>query len=190
MARTRDEDAAHRILIATQKMIAERGPASATISEIATAAQVGRQTIYRWWPSRGHLVIDALIGLTDAAMPFRSTGDTLADLRRQMRAMVKAFAGAPGALIKELLAEAQRDPVIAAAFRDRFFEHRREQAREVIAKAVGDGLFVSTDDQDSLIYALYAPLWLALIVGHETLSPKLADRALDALLRQASGPLP
>ena len=184
MARTRDEDAARRILDATRTLIAERGPAAATISEIASAAGVGRQTIYRWWPTRSALVIDALIEMTDAEMPFEATGNTVKDLRRQMRSMVQAFGGPAGALIKELLGAAQSDPHIAEVFRTRFFDHRRDQARAFLAAAseAEEYPFTGTRDTDALIYGLYAPLWLALLIGHEPLTPKLADRALDNVL--------
>jgi AcrR family transcriptional regulator len=175
--------AAERILAATQSLIAEHGPASATISQIAERAGVGRQTIYRWWPTRPALVIDALVAMTDAAMPFRSTGEPLVDLRRQMRSMVRTFAGPTGALIKELVAEAQGDPEVAAAFRERFFDHRRQQARAFLAPAVGTGVFGDVADLDAFIYGLYAPLWLALLVGNEPLDRRLADRALDVWLQ-------
>ena len=190
MARTRDEDAARRILSATRTLIAERGPAAATISEIASAAGVGRQTIYRWWPTRSALVIDALIEITDAEMPFKATGNPINDLRRQMRSMVRAFGGPVGALIKELLGAAQSDPQIAEAFRTRFFDHRRDQARAFLAAAskAEDCPFTCARDMDALIYGLYAPLWLALLIGHEPLTPKLADRALDNVLCLADLP--
>lgn len=181
MARTRDEQAKQRILCATRDLIAQRGPAQATITEIAAVAGVGRGTIYRWWPTRSAVVIEALIEMTDSAMPYRSTGDAEADIRRQMRAMVRAFAGSSGALIREILAEAQADPELAETFRATFFDHRRDQARAFFTGAIEQNLLEPVTDLDSLIYALYAPLWLALLVGHEPLTARTADRAFDAV---------
>ena len=181
MARTRDEQAKQRILCATRDLIAQRGPAQATITEIAAVAGVGRGTIYRWWPTRSAVVIEALIEMTDSAMPYRSTGDAEADIRRQMRAMVRAFAGSSGALIREILAEAQADPELAETFRATFFDHRRDQARAFFTGAIEQNLLEPVTDLDALIYALYAPLWLALLVGHEPLTARTADRAFDAV---------
>ena len=184
MARPRDDQARERILSAVRELVSERGPARATITEIAASAGVGRQTIYRWWPTRAAVVIEALVEMTDAAMPYRDTGHPQADLRRQMHAMVAAFAGPPGALIRELVAEGQGEPQVAAAFREAFFDHRRRQARAFLASVVERGVLREAPDLDALIYALYAPLWLALLVGHEPLDERLADRALDAVLTQ------
>ena len=183
MPRPRDEDAARRIVEAASTLIAECGPAAASISEIAAAAEVGRQTIYRWWPSRSALVIDALVQMTDASMPYRSTGDIEADLRAHMRSVIRAFAGPAGALIKELVADGQREPEVADAFRAAFFDHRRDQARAFIAAAVERGEISADLDVDAVVYSLYAPLWLALLIGHEPLTNRTADRALDAVLR-------
>ncbi len=178
VARTRDEDAAKRILDATRTLVAEHGPSGATISEIASAAGVARQTIYRWWPSRTALVTAALVDMTDAGMPYRATGDLVGDLRHHMRSVAATFAGPAGALIKELVAEAQSDPEAAAAFRSTFFDHRREQARAFFTSATSAGQLDPGEDLDALIYALYSPLWLALLVGHEDLDDDFADRIL------------
>ncbi len=182
MARTRDEDAKERILRATRDLIADHGPAQASITEIAAAAGVGRGTIYRWWPTRPLLVIDALAAMTDTSMPFAFTGDVLADVRRQMRSMVTTFNGPVGAMIRELVADAQGDPEIATAFRAAFFDHRRDQARAFFRTAIEHGAIPPIDDLDGVIYGLYAPLWLALLIGHEPLTPATADRALTAML--------
>lgn len=181
MARTRDEDAKERILCATRDLIAARGPAQVSVTEIAAAAGVGRGTIYRWWPTRSLLVIDALVEMTDSSMPYRNSGDLITDLRRQMRSMVATFNGPSGALIRELVADGQRDGEIGAAFRAAFFDHRRDQARSFFHAAIDRGDLAPDVDLDPLIYALYAPLWLALLIGHEPLSPRTADRALEAV---------
>ena len=56
----RSESARLAILTATARQFAERGYDSLTMEGIAAEAKVGKQTIYRWWPSRSALVADAL----------------------------------------------------------------------------------------------------------------------------------
>src|SRR2546422_1779101 len=119
MARTRDEAARQRVLNAASDLVCRLGPQSVTIDEMAAAAGVGKQTIYRWWPSKSAVVMDALIELTDpepVAMP-----DSARDaIRLQMRRVARMFASRQGQLIKELVADAQGDPDLAEDFRTRF----------------------------------------------------------------------
>ena len=146
------------------------------------AAGVGRQTIYRWWPTRSALVMDALVEITDDSMKFIITGDLEADLRRQMRSMVKTFAGPAGSLLKELVGSAQFDPELAERLCETFLLHRRDQIRAFIAAAKTAGALSEVNDIDAFAYSLYAPLWLALLLGHEPLTDRTADRALDSVL--------
>jgi AcrR family transcriptional regulator len=61
VARTRDEAARRRVLDSARKLVSELGPHAVTLDEIAAAAGVGKQTIYRWWPSKSAVIMDALV---------------------------------------------------------------------------------------------------------------------------------
>lgn len=182
MPQLRDEDARRRIIAAVQELVAEKGPTQATVSEITARAGVGRQKIYRWWRNRSLLVIDALIEMADTEFYFADSGRFEADLRRQMHRMAASFAGPLGALIKELIGDSQGNPAIGEAFRIAFFERRRDQARRFVRRGIELGALYADIDVDAVVYALYAPLWLALIIGHEPLTKSLADRAMNAAL--------
>jgi len=58
----RSEAARAAILQATVRLVQDRGYDRLTIEGIAAEAGVGKQTIYRWWPSRAALVADCLLG--------------------------------------------------------------------------------------------------------------------------------
>lgn len=163
-------------------VIADRGPTGASIAEIARAAGVGRQTIYRWWPSRFALVLDAVVHVTDDRMGFVDTGDFAVDLRRQMRSMIEVFNSDTGALIKEVIATAQRRPDHAADVRSRLFEHRRAQATAFFELAITRGQLAAPDDLEGLLAALYAPLWLALLANPEPVDTRLVDRSINTAL--------
>ena len=59
--RTRDEDAQQRVLDAAFDLVGSRPPGEVGINDIADAANVAKQTIYRWWPSRTAVILDALV---------------------------------------------------------------------------------------------------------------------------------
>ncbi len=152
------------------------------MSDIAAEAQVGVQTIYRWWPSRSALLADVLAETARTAMPFTQTGHFRTDLRKQMRAMVRAFNGETGGLLREVLADAQTDPATRQAFIESFYQHRRDQAHAFLQHAIDNGQLDEPADLDGLMLALYAPLWLTLLVRHQPLDNRLVDRTITAVL--------
>src|SRR6187431_1277588 len=78
----RSEAARTAILEATARLFAERGYDQLSMEGIAAEARVGKQTIYRWWPSKGALIADCLLEglLLGDEFETRNTGDLRADL--------------------------------------------------------------------------------------------------------------
>lgn len=128
MPRTRDEAARAPLLESARDLVSRSGPRAVTVDEIATAAGVGKQTIYRWWPSKSSVIMEALIELTDPD-PGDLPDATYEAVRLQMRRVANMFASRNGELIRELVADSQGDSAVAKDFRDRFFAHRRAKPR-------------------------------------------------------------
>ncbi len=177
MARTRDEAARQRVLDSARTLVTKLGPHAVTVDEIASAAGVGKQTIYRWWPTKSAVIMDALIGLTDP-VPAKVPASTYEAVRLQMRRVARMFASRNGELIRELVADAQGDPALAEDFRHRFFAHRRDRGAATLAHGIATGELRSDLDIDDALDILYAPLWLRLLVGHRPLTQGAADRLL------------
>lgn len=175
----RDLDAEQRILTATSELIRSRGPNRVAINDIAAAANVGKQTIYRWWPSKHAVVVDALAQAFEAENPFPDSGSTRADLRTQMRRVAASFSSPTGSIIRELVAAGQGDPQIATAFRQRFFEARRTRAKAAIERGVARGELRKGLPIEAVIDVLYGPLWLRMLIGHQPLSRAAVDEILD-----------
>ena len=178
----RDPEARDRILEATRRIIADEGPGGASVSAIARAAGAGKQTIYRWWPTRTALVAEALEEIFEQESAFPSTDDPLADLRAQMTSAARLMRSPAGAMIRELIADAQTDPDALALFRDRFFDVRRRYARDAIERGVASGRFRADADVVAVIDALYAPLWLRLLTGHAPLTPRAVSTIAETVL--------
>ena len=179
--RKRDDEAAQRILDATFRLISERGTGQVPIDEIAAAASVGKQTIYRWWPSKTVVVLDALVAATLEATPFPDTADARADLRTHLQAVARLFSSPTGALICELVAEAQAEPAVADELRRRFWAPRRALSRARLTRAVEEGQVRADLPVEAALDALYGPLWLALLVGHRRPSRRYVDEVLESV---------
>jgi AcrR family transcriptional regulator len=193
VARTRDEAAQRRVLDNARQLVSELGPHAVTVDQIAAAAGVGKQTIYRWWPSKSAVIMDALIELTDPA-PAELPDSTYEAMRLQMRRVARMFSSRNGDLIRELVADAQGDPGIAKDFRDRFFAHRRARGEATIVKGIANGDLRPDLDVDDALDILYSPLWLRLLIGHGATNQAAADRFLrlawPGLKAQRSCPSP
>jgi len=72
------------VLDSARDLVCQLGPRAVTVDKIAAAAGVGKQTIYRWWPSKSSVIMDALIELTDPD-PTDLPDSTYEAVRLQMR---------------------------------------------------------------------------------------------------------
>jgi AcrR family transcriptional regulator len=175
--RTRDEAARRRVLDSARGLVCELGPRAVTVDDIASSAGVGKQTIYRWWPSKSAVIMDALVEMTDP-VPDKLPAATYDAIQTQMRRVAAMFASRNGQLIRELVADAQGDPELAEDFRQRFFAHRRARGAAVLSKGIDDAELRPDLDIDDTLDLLYSPLWLRLLIGHRPTSRAAADRLL------------
>src|SRR3954451_22458532 len=176
--RTRDTDAQRRILDATIELLGTQGNGQVRMDDIAAAAGVGKQTIYRWWPSKHAVVIDALLDRSTKDTPFTDSGDARRDLRRHMRGVVRVFASPTGALIRELVAESQVDDRIAGEFVERFWQPRRDLSTAFLLRAIDRGEVRGDIDVEAALDAIYSPLWTRLLIGHGPVDNRVVDDIL------------
>src|SRR6516162_2985191 len=105
--RKRSEQSRLAILTAAYELAGDIGYARLTVEGIAARAGTGKQTIYRWWPSKADVVLDALATKADLHIPIPDEGSFAADLREFLLA---SFAlGSQATLIgilRALMAEA------------------------------------------------------------------------------------
>ncbi|MFI8187789.1 TetR/AcrR family transcriptional regulator [Streptomyces sp. NPDC085946] len=95
-ATRRSERSRRAIYDAALALVAEVGYPKTTIEGIAARAGVGKQTIYRWWPSKAEVLLEAFLDLSRQAAeaagqePYAipDTGDLAADLKAVLRATV------------------------------------------------------------------------------------------------------
>jgi AcrR family transcriptional regulator len=118
----RSERSRLAVLSACAELVSEVGFARLTVEAIAARAGVGKQTIYRWWPSKGAVVFDALLEMNradgDLALP--DTGDLDVDLRTVIRAMVSDLTDPrTDAVYRAVFAEIQSDERLATELTQR-----------------------------------------------------------------------
>jgi AcrR family transcriptional regulator len=174
--RRRNAAARDAILDVTFELLRAQGTGGVTIDAIAEAAGVGRQTIYRWWPTKGAVLADAMARGARAIVPARDTGSFRGDL---IGFLADSFAGLqdPGTrrALRQLASAAVRDEHAAGVLAE-FTAQRRAALRTVLDRGVASGDIAATADLSMLVDLAYGVLWYRLLVGH---APLDADTARD-----------
>ena len=182
--RGRPRSAASRgaIIAAANELLRTIGLNRMSIEAVAEASGVGKTTIYRWWPSKGTLALDAYLEDMRTKVAVPDTGDGAEDLRRHARSVIDFYAGNEGRIFAQFMAEAQSDPHLAEAFRDRFLSQRRAAVTTIWQRGVARGEFRDDVDADVAMDMIFAPIVYRLLAGHAPLSRSLAEGLVDAAL--------
>jgi AcrR family transcriptional regulator len=182
--RRRNERARAAILRAARELLDRRGFRRLTIDGIAASAGVGKATIYRWWPSKAAVAMDAVLEAASPSIPFPDTGSAREDLRRQIASVIELYTRTrTGRGIRALTAESQHDASLAESLRDRFIAIRRAEAASVLQRGIERGELRSDLDVGVAIDALYGAVYYRLLVSHAPLEAAYAD----ALVGQVFG---
>lgn len=185
--RPRDEVARSRILEAALDLLEEQGFSNTTTDAIAERAGASKATIYRWWPNKAALLIEALREAVAQELPFPDTGDLRLDVELQLSNFIEILTGHHGRAFKAFIAAAQTDPEVAEAFRSSWIRPRRRQAMETLKKHQDEGRIPKDACLETVMDLLYGPFYFRLLAGHAPLSKDFANQiaklALNGLLK-------
>ena len=181
--RPRSERARRAILDAAAELLLLRGLGAVSMDAVAERAGVSKATIYRWWPSKEMLALDALLDWAAATAPPRDTGSLRGDVLALLRPWVREIRHQPfGPVIAALLNEAQSDPKFADAYRTRFVEPRRDAMRAVFARAAERGEVPADLDVEVALDLLYGAVYHRLLHGHAKLTDRFARDVVELAL--------
>lgn len=178
----RSERSRRAILDATYELLDEVGYQALTIEAIAARAKVGKQTIYRWWGSKSAVVLDVFLERSSTAVP--PDGPTLdITLKRRAERFIEVFHRTPlGRNLGVLLGEAQADDELRAVLVEQWFGPRRESIRGTLVEAQRSGELRADLDVDTIIDAIYGPLWYRMVFAHAHVDVAFAHEIVDAVL--------
>jgi AcrR family transcriptional regulator len=188
--RRRSARARQAILDAANALLDEHGFARTSIEAIAQRAGVGKQTIYRWWPCRASVLLEAYLARGDRQVAVPDTGTLRGDLTAYLDGLLCVLTcSVAGQTIAGVAAEAQRDPDLACVFRERFVDARRGEIRALLARGVERGEVRRGVDLELATDAVFGPVWVRLLLtqtppGHD-FAPGLVDTLLDGLGTEA-----
>src|SRR5579875_2792095 len=135
--RPRDAAARKRILQAALELLESHAFSEITTEAIAERAGASKATIYRWWPNKAAVLIEALREAVAQETPMPETGSLSEDIRIQLRNFVKLLTGRRGRIFKAFVAAAQNDPEVAETFRAVWIVPRRTIAKAALERHRG-----------------------------------------------------
>jgi AcrR family transcriptional regulator len=187
--RPRSEPARQAILAAATDLLLTRGLAAVSMDAVAARAGVSKATIYRWWPTKETLALDALYEqLTDPSPESPDTGTLRGDLLALLLGFMERVGDRPfGRVIGALITEAATDPVFGALYRERYVDPRRVQARAILQRALERGEIGAGTDVEAAVDLLYGALYHRLLQGHAPLTVDFVETTVGIVVAGIGG---
>ncbi|MFP6605721.1 MAG: TetR/AcrR family transcriptional regulator [Myxococcota bacterium] len=178
--RPRSEEAHRAILDATLELLAEVGFSAMTVEGVASRAQVGKATIYRRWPSKLPLVVEAfgqLPGFEEV-----DTGSLAEDLKKMIRAYLQAFNASPlSAILPSLAGERAHNPELAELF-EPVSKGRRQPLVRAFERAVDRSEVPADLDVELAADLVVGPIAVALFFKGGRLNPRMVGPMVNLAL--------
>lgn len=165
--RPRDESCREKVLHAAERLLLTEPLASFSIERVSRDTGVSKATIYRWWPNKSAIAMEAFAGRLLAETVVQDSGGSAAKaLTQQLEALRGALAGGLGRVVQSLTASMQHDAELAEQFRQKVVVPRRAAALAIVRRGVEAGELRDDIDPEALLDAVFAPLYLRLLFGY------------------------
>jgi AcrR family transcriptional regulator len=158
-----------------------RGYRGVTIEGIARQVMRARTSLYRRWPSKRHLVADAVVAEL-GAQPAPDTGSLRKDLKAAVGTLLTAFSGTLGKALPGLVADMALDPALARMIREKVLVARRRSIRAAFERGMARGESGRGFDIEVVIDLLTAPFYFRALFGHLPSTPATVDTVVDYVL--------
>ena len=170
-----------RIQDAAWAIFSERGLPGVTMEEVANRAGVAKTTVYRRWPTKSAILIDALKERLAPRVMFPQDGTVREDVVAQIEAVIELFGSRTGRAYLALIAESVHDPEIGTALRDQYIAGQRDAAIRRLRTGIEHGELPSRIDPEILVDSLYGALYYRVLVARAPLDRAYATRLVDSL---------
>lgn len=161
------------VLAASLELTQRVGYAKLTMEGIAAAAGVGKQTIYRWWPSKAAIVLEAFTRDASSTVSVKLTGNRQTDLAAFLTAVFRRMNGPSGIIFRSLLSEALTSPEFSAELYSHYLATRVDALATILQQETTHS--ISADDISQTIELIYGAIWYRLI-ARKPLTPGVASR--------------
>lgn len=185
--RPRSRETEEAILDSAYRMMAEDGLAAVTIDAVARRSGVSKMTIYKWWPSREALLIDAFLRQAEAMLPLAGSGAPIARIARHAAAYAKALNGEFGKVQLSVIAECIARTGSAKIFSERYLAPRRNAVLDIIRQGQKAGSIIASQNASELYDRIYGALFYQTTFGLRPVTPDHARKLVRCVLIESGG---
>ena len=161
--RPRSEKSKKSILKATNSLLLHMSVQELSIEAIAKKAKVGKTTIYRWWPNKTAVIMEALSNQPGMQTPLPTPRNNAEAIQMQLEKLIRLLHSKNGETIAQLFAEAQSDEKAQAIFENNFLTPLIDAMEYSIEQGQKDGEFSDRYDVKSIVDILCGPIFFRLM---------------------------
>jgi AcrR family transcriptional regulator len=180
--RPRSEQSRAAVLRAASELMQEVGLRAMTTELIAARSGASKATIYKWWPNKYTVAVEAFLSqmLAEAADP--DTGSAREDFCVVLRGLMHFYTTPSGRLFAQLVGEAQFDPLVHTELRDGLIHSRRGVGRAIWDRGVARGELRADVDPEIAIDIVFGPAMYRLLTGSGALDAAAAEAIVAVAL--------
>lgn len=170
---------------AVRSLVQRAGVEALTHQQVAAEARVGRATVYRHWPDRTHLLLEALADV-ETPTNWQSSGDLTTDLATELRRLQRTLTSSP--MVPELVAligRAEWEPELRE-LKAQLLTAGTAGLRAALEAAVDRGHLPVDLDLDAAIARLAGPLFYRRVLAHAPIENTFVDHLVTAFVRETS----
>lgn len=184
--RPRSEKSRKAILDATRRLLTHMPLSELSIEAIAKKAKVGKTTIYRWWPNKASVAMEAFLEQPGVQNIVPTTATAQDAIRKQLESLIRQLRGQNGRIIAGIIAESQSSNEVLDLLYEKFLKERVTPLYEKVEEGKANGEFRSDIDVEIALDILVGPLFMRVLSGEHGIDNNFAEnyptQAVNALL--------
>ncbi|BAU28020.1 TetR family transcriptional regulator [Aneurinibacillus soli] len=149
---------------------------------IAKTAGAGKQTLYRWWPNKASIVLEAVRERCQLEIPVPELGSVKQDLLEYIGNTCRLLNGSTGKIIAALIAEAQFDDEFSLLLDKEFISTRREALISILKRGIEQGEINDCKNLNVLSDFCYGAIWYRLLNRHAPLDDEFVQHIVEILV--------
>ncbi len=181
--RPRDARSHQAVLAATLDLLGEVGYRRFTVGGVAKRAGVGKSTIYRWWPSKLDLILEAAAPQLEIGLA-PDTGSTRHDLNIGAEQAIASFSRPIAAqVLFVVIADLEEDPRLREIYQSKWVLPWRVSMANALERGIANGDLAKGLDVELVIDMLAGTIFQRVLVIPEPMTDGLAQRLIDLVIR-------
>jgi AcrR family transcriptional regulator len=167
------------VLDAVREEVLEGGYGAVTHANVARRAGVDRATVYRRWPNKARLAMDALVDLAEDTVTFPDSGPVRKDLQKMAGSVATMLETPALARLFQALIAAQADDPGVRDIAAGFWQDRLALGSQIITAAVDRGEIEPVEDPKQVMEALIAPFYFRTLISCQDIDRAFISDSVD-----------